>query len=143
MRGGGRGRAAQPRGLEEEQRDGREQQEDGPPPREQPRCPLPQAARRGLPLAGAGPPRRRRRRRTVFVGDGDGDASDHRRRHREESGGAVVAAVGSPFSRRMGSRPASNPGSLLSAATYRATRPPRGESGLNIWPGPSPQDAHQ
>ena len=116
MRGGGRGRAAQPRGLEEEQRDGWEQQEDGPPPRKQPRCPLPQAARRGLPPAGSGSPRRRRRR-TVFVGDGDGDASDRRRRHREESGGAVVAVVGLPFSGRVGSRPASNPGSLLPAAT--------------------------
>lgn len=76
-RGGAR-RGAEPRGLEEEQRDGREEQEDRPPAREKPQGALPQAAD-DLPPTGAGTPGRRG---NVVVRYCDGDAPDRRRRHR-------------------------------------------------------------
>jgi len=94
--GGARGRGAEPRGLEEEERDGREEQENRPPPRHQPHRSLPQATRCGLPSYSARSPCRCRRS-TVVVGDRDGDASDRRRRHREGSGGEMVAVVGLPL----------------------------------------------
>jgi len=101
---GALGRGAEPRGLEEEERDGREEQENRPPPRHQPHRSLPQATRCRLPPYSARSPCRCRRS-TVVVGDRDGDASDRRRRHREGSGGEMVAVVGLPFSGWVGSWP--------------------------------------
>jgi len=75
---GGAPRGAEPRGLEEEQRDGREEQEDRPPPRQKPHGTLPQAANH-LPPTGASTPGRRG---AVVVRYCDGDAPDRRRRHR-------------------------------------------------------------
>ena len=123
--GGARGRGAEPRGLEEEERDGREEQENRPPPRHQPHRSLPQATRCRLPPYSARSPCRCRRS-TVVVGDRDGDASDRRRRHREGSGGEMVAVVGLPFSGWVGSWPGKrepNQGGPIynASALWRAT----------------------
>jgi len=123
--GGARGRGAEPRGLEEEERDGREEQEDRPPPRHQPHRSLPQATPCRLPPYSARSPCRCRRS-TVVVGDRDGDASDRRRRHREGSGGEMVAVVGLPFSGWVGSWPGKrepNQGGPIynASALWRAT----------------------